>query len=152
MLAMPLSDENKVLNNVTLTIGDPSGDGHSKTERFVINTNFTVVQIQKAYKAGSKKLGFNFIDECCCDYEDHVLNKNIVDKLRKNGLDDHLKKEEYILYLEDEPKEGQVVYSDTDLHSIIYCFIVSLGDPKFTYEFVQQHISNINIGGYGLFY
>lgn len=133
--------------NVTLTIGDWSDDGHGKTERFVINTNLTVDQIQQAYKAGSKKLGFNFVDECCHDYEDNILNKNIVDKLMANGLDDHLKKEQYTLYLENEE-----AHSNTKLHSIIYCFIVSLGNPKFTYEFLEQKVSNINIDGYGLFY
>lgn len=145
---------NKKLTHVTsLMIGDWSGDGHSKTITTVIRSNLDSEQIGEAYEKGSKKLGFNFIEEVAADYEDSSLDLDKLKALIDAGLniketfayDYEIKEVEKVL--KDEDPEGYHLW--TESYRSIFLFIVKLGDKDFKYEISQGN--QITIGGYGLF-
>jgi hypothetical protein len=144
---------NKLTNVTTLVAGDWSGDGHSRTDTTVIRSNLTSEQIGEAYEAGSKKLGFNFIDEVAVDYEDNSLDLEKLQTLIAAGMN-----VEEAFKFEYEINEVKTVLKDEDPAGIhlceesftdIYFFIVKLGNEDFEYEISKGN--SINIGGYGLF-
>lgn len=143
-----------VLSHVTsLVIGDWSDDGHGKTDMTVIRSNLDSEQIGEAYEAGSKKLGFNFIEEVATDYEDSSLDLVKFKTLIDAGLSiEEAFKYDYEIKeakkaLEDEDSEGFHLW--TESYRSIFLFIVKLGNKDFKYKISQGN--QIHIGGYGLF-
>ena len=143
----------KLIYITTLVAGDWSDDGHGKTDMAVIRSNLDSEQIGEAYEAGSKKLGFNFIDEVAADYEDSSIDLEKLKALVDAGMSiKETFKYEYDIkevekVLADEDPEGYHLWAET--YRDIYLFIVKLGNDDFRYEFSQGN--TINIGGYGLF-
>lgn len=137
---------NKLPFAITLLLGDPSGDGHGKSETIVINSNIDANDIKVAYKKASKELGFDLVNNVCSDYEDNFVPKDIFDILVKNGM-------EYDLF---DYEKNQLEAADTRGVSIsyneylnIYFFIVFFGNKDFEYEITNHPV--IDIGGYGLY-
>ena len=142
---------NELTNIISLVIGDWSGDGHSQSNTIVIKSNLDKKAIEKAYKKGTKKLGFDFIKDIAADYADQNLSKERLDVLLKHGLktkdldlDFDLKRKEY--------EEGPGVNIWHDDYVEIYLFIVKLGNEEFKYELLEGDVNpTIHIGGYGLY-
>lgn len=131
---------------IILLLGDPSGDGHGKSDTIVFNSNLNKEGVQDAYKKASKELGFDLISDVCESYEDNYLPKNIFDILIKNGMKYDLseyEKEE----LEKTDTSGLSIYTDKYLN--VYFFIIKFGNKDFEYEITNYPV--IDIGGYGLY-
>ena len=127
----------KVIN---LVMGDWSSDGHGKTETVSIKSNLDKEEIKAAYKAGTKILGFDFINEVCADYGcHHRLPQENFETLVKHGM----RRDNWDMY------DENTISMWTDSFSEIYLFIVKLGNPEFEYKTVKA--ATIDIGGYGLF-
>lgn len=107
-------------NIITLVLGDPSGDGHGQSESINIASNFNANEITNAYKLGTKKLGFDFCNEVCSEYEDNLLNSRRWNKLKKLGYQNKVLEEEISL----PPKKGKV-FLWTDSFTDIYLFILN---------------------------
>lgn len=73
-------------NIVTLVMGDPSNDGHGQVGRFTYKSNYTSKQIQEAYKKSCELLGFDFINECCEEYEDGLVPERFVNVFVEKGI------------------------------------------------------------------
>lgn len=129
-------------------MGDPSGDGHGQTETINIKSSLNKKEIEKAYKAGTKKLGFDFCKDVCAEYEDSELDSEKWETLKKLGYQDQ--------DLENEVNEAKKynngdIYLWTDSFSNIYLFIVKLGNDNFKFEHLtEKENPTIDIGGYGL--
>lgn len=123
---------------VELVIGDWSGDGHEKRESVFVHVT-SKEELQDGYAAGCKILGFDFIKECCEEYEDNHIAEEYLEKLREHGL------------LEGETTEDWDEFGvDYDQWADIYLGIVKLGNPNFH---IKKHtMETLRIGGYGLFY
>lgn len=133
------------LNVIKLVVGDWSYDGHNMTREYIIETQFTTKEVMAAYKAGSKKLKFNFIDTCCTDYEDNQLQKPHIKKLIAAGID-------MSPFLGEPDENGEYEGGmEPESHAELYLEIVKLGAPDFTYKRVANDDNTILIGGYGLF-
>ena len=67
---------------IELTLGDPSGDGHEKTEKFLIFSNKTKSEIQDGYK---KSIDITNIDlsKICNNYDDNVISDHNFIKLKE---------------------------------------------------------------------
>jgi len=145
-------------NTISLVLGDPSDDGHGKTDTFVIKSNLDQKDIEAAYKKGSEKLGFNLINEVCEEYEDSLLPKDKIDILVKNGftIDNLMSSSDYDREdaeeaFEDDESSGFNINSEYFANT--YLFIVKLGNKDFQYEMLKGKLNpTIDIGGYGLFY
>lgn len=134
------------MNTINLIIGDESNDGHGKTSTYSIATPGTIDDFNVAYNKACNILGFNFITDCCNDYEDNLIDFDIAEKLKNSGID-------LDLYLEKWPglektEDGYGVW--TDDYVLLYIEIVKLGG--YTEPITIINNNEISIGGYGLFY
>jgi hypothetical protein len=128
-------------HRINLILGDPSGDGHGKSQTVVINSSLSKHELLAPYQAGTKLVGFDFINEVCKEYEDCRLEREYKTKLLELGFFD---------FYEDGLEED-TCYLDQELFVQIFLFICKLGDTLFEYQIVESN-SYINIGGYGLFH
>lgn len=132
-----------LLHVTNLTMGDWSYDGHNQTSVKTIVSNLSTKQIEEAYKAGTKIVGFDLTKDVARDYEDTELPSEFADMLRKHGFDVDSEIEKHV-----DEENGFILWIDT--FPKIFFFIVKLGNPDFRYAEAEQK-QNINIGGYGLF-
>lgn len=136
-------------HNINLIVGDWSGDGHEKTEIIEIKCNLPLEELQMAYKKGSKKVGFDFINIVATDYEDSILHSKEWKKLEKLGCKIKL----VLCHGTDKQNPDYDLDYDGSSYVEILLFICSLGHPDLKYKFVEKDWTNQwTIGGYGLFY
>lgn len=120
-------------HQIELVIGDPGGDGHEKTRRYMINSTLDSTALWKAYKAGVKLLGFDFINTVATEYEERDISSDQVAKLIAAGY-------------KIDPETDNVWRDD---FVDIFLFIARLGNHEFQSEKAKSE--SMDIGGYGLF-
>lgn len=106
---------------IHLITGDESGDGHDQREYVLIESNFTADKISIAYTKGCEVIGFDFIKECCSDFEDNELSSEHFQKLAKYINKDFL----------------EIDWMTTDYFAQIYLQICELGNPEFEYSIIE---------------
>ncbi len=129
-------------NLLELVVGDWSGDGHNKTEKFMICSSLTRPELSKGYADATKKLGFDFSEEIGDAYEDHAFPKDKIELLRNAGVVFTLEDEEY-------GEEDYVTIYPDDFAGV-WLAIVKFGNNSFDHSLLKTEQS-IHIGGYGLF-
>jgi hypothetical protein len=135
------------LNHVVeLVLGDWSGDGHKQSDKISIKSNLTDKEILKAYKAGSKKVGFDLINEVCSEYEDNRVSVEKVKALAEAGITNKM----LCVDVNDEDDEDTTWSMWTDSYTELFLLIVKLGNKDFKYEYANS--PSIDIGGYGLYF
>lgn len=135
---------------INLVLGDWSGDGHSKTETVTILSNLEKKDVAKAYKKGTKKVGFNLTEEVCAEYEDNNISREQVEKLAELGIPKDAYLDSYDLEQDEEDSEdGFSLW--TNGFAELWLRIAQLGNPDFKYEVTTHDSPNINIGGYGMY-
>ena len=125
-----------------LMVGDHSNDGHGEHDSYRISCNLDAVQLQKAYKKGTKILGFS-IEKLCesanqCDVKVKHLRRMI-----ELGLP------EWEFPEEDEDDSKVEIYPESYVD--LWLFTAKLGDTSLEYE-QQARLLSLPIGGYGLYY
>ena len=128
---------------IKLVVGDWSDDGHGKTEEFVIESNLTVKQVEKAYAKGAKKLGVDLKREVAVDFDTPVISKATL--LKFYG------QEKKIPDFYDLSEDSKNLFIDPLAYTELYLLTIKAGEPKFKYKFVDDRDNVVNIGGYGLF-
>lgn len=132
-----------------LVLGDWSDDGHGKHDKILLESNVSVKDTQKAYKASCKMTGISFnhnedftetnrdweeVDKyrIACEYEDDRLSKFVFDILAKYGLTKEMLKEwDVDGYSEDGDEEGGFgLYVETYIQ--LWIWFVKLSLPKDT--------------------
>jgi hypothetical protein len=120
---------------ITLVIGDWSGDGHEMTQRIAYVTNRPRGAIEKAYRMGTKEIGFDLSEECKA-YQNDLLEVSRAKTLNDAGW-------------KWKDQVGSALFSMTpEMFADAWMFIAKLGDSNLCYELIKP--STINIGGYGL--
>lgn len=129
---------------INLVVGDWSGDGHNKTEQSTIKCNIEKKELEKAYKKGTKKIGFDLTQEVCEEYEDMSMPITIAEKLKAAGIDP-------LEYAEQEEGREDMSFSYDWIAFIkLWLRIAKLGNPNLEYDMSSSDNQNINVGGYGL--
>lgn len=128
---------------INLTAGDESQDGHEKTETITVSCNLTKAQLEKAYRAGTKKLGFDLSADVAREYEDSSVSEGFVKKLRAAGIDP-------TEFLEQDDGDWSFGYSATSFIEL-WLRIATLGNPSLVFEHMSETSPSIFVGGYGLF-
>lgn len=128
------------MTTLEIVMGDWSNDGHGRTEKVVISTDFTREEVEKAFKAGVEKTGFD-ITTHCEDYEDGSVPNALYDYFDKAGV-------EYGNIREDNESTQGIGYDD---FVKIWFKTCEIGNPDFKYTQVSHYENEIRIGGYGLF-
>lgn len=80
------------MHKYNLTIGDTVGEGHDKTQTFVVTTNLSASEIARAYKEFVKmyKIGFHDqkgIHSLFTEHEDRAITSERKKLLAKAGID-----------------------------------------------------------------
>lgn len=130
-----------------IEIGDWSGDGHAQSEIFVIECNYSLEEVEKAYENSVKLVGIDIIEEVAEDYEDNTLTRIQIDKLSK-----YLNLE-YIVGTCD-PKYNtykNIKNLNTDSYLNLVIEFIKLSLPFLEYNIINDGLSIFHIGGYGLF-
>lgn len=69
-MTQPSPSERQKMNKMYLVIGDWSSDGHSKSEKILVEVNYNVKTVQDAYKKSCKLTGISF------NHNDDFTGKN----------------------------------------------------------------------------
>ena len=131
----------KVGQIISLEMGDSGGDGHAKTETFLVCSNLNQVAMKKAYQAGTKILGFDFSDEVAAQYDAAPLSKEHIKILTKNKIQIDTTGEAELT--------GPITLYPVHFASI-WLQILKLGNEKFQYGEIKIN-NSLSIGGYALF-
>jgi len=136
-----------------IPVGDPSGDGHSQCEYFIIESNKSQEEIKEAYNKSCELTGLVFTEN-----KDIVVNGEKLDwqhpeyKNRKICVDfesyeaSNLAKEILKNYNIDGDVDG------TDGLLDIFLEFIKLSLPNFEYKLIEDNIPILNLPiGYGLF-
>lgn len=124
-------------HTIVFRAGDSSGDGHEKHRDWTVCSNLSKAEINDAYLAAVKKLGFDPTDNFD-EYEANRLPSDQADELIENGF-------EFV----DRYEDGTVYFYPRALFDL-FLFMVKLGNPEFLFEEVKVDV--VHIGGYGLFH
>lgn len=141
-----------------ITLGDPSDDGHGKTETYIIQSNRPLEEVRKAYSLACRISGIKFHNEICADYEDHSLSKDQIEKFENIGIN--------VIGLMFGNSEYDPDYEDSgwlemDTYvELLLCFItlytselklIIVSDELEDFEFYDDKYGYISHFGYGLF-
>lgn len=135
-----------------LPIGDWSGDGHDKCEWFVIESNKTFEDVEKAFKAAKKKHKNVNPEKICNEYEESTMAPETWTKLKEMGF-----RFSYMETLEDiegyETCEYDAYMMQPDMMVEIVLWFIGLGDPELKLSVVsEEDMPTFRQGfGYGLF-
>jgi len=127
---------------IKINYGDCSGNGHRIADSSLIRSNKTIADLNKAYQKGSNIIGFDFKDTVAREYEDNDLPYEEAKILQDFDFD--------LTVLDSYNEDLDDITLMWEEYLDLYLQICQLGDPDFLYEYTR--ISEIDIGGYGLFW
>lgn len=132
------------MTQVTLMLGDVSGDGHDKTYTYTVEVNCSRADLLAAHEAGCKKLNVDFAD-LCSEYEDSTCPSEYIEALKPYDSDRLLQNA-----IANQPiTEDQEYYLWYDSFTIMFMLLAQAGNPELVWKFVET--DRLDIGGYGLF-
>lgn len=136
---------------IRLIVGDWSDDGHGKTDVIRIKSNLSQKKLAKAYDKGTKKVGYNFMNEVAAEYEDGTISHNQYTRLKELGFDKYEIETSFWYDKKDKTPLDKRTYSiSPSEYADLLLFICKLGDKSFEYEEVEDDSDSWTIGGYGL--
>lgn len=139
--------------NIVFTLGDRWADGHGGYETFHMRSNYAPGAIKIAYIQASKLLGFDFIKECCSEYEECyikpeyakvLVDKDIINKEHINKNSNYIPVGAYWVGESD---------SATDEFVDIFIKIIRLINPNFILEernLQEESLDILEGSGYGI--
>lgn len=138
-------------HTITLVLGDWSKDGHNISHNEYIKSNFSIEEIEKAYKIGAVRLNVDLTEDIAAGYDENSLPFEELKKFIDAGF-----LEKYDGFSKDDLKsiknKTDIEYLDSDLFIELYLFTILCGNDKFKYKILNaSENTSINIGGYGLF-
>ena len=154
-------------NIIKLVLGDCSGDGYEKTEAIIIKSSHAEDDLNKFYKRGVKKIGFDLAKDVCTEYEDNSISAKHIAMLKAAGYKTEIETNNNsddpdwdCEVCECNPCEcvGEEKLENNNSGSLysqdyfdVYLFFLEVGSGgTFKYEEVPDNTSRIDIGGYGL--
>lgn len=129
--------------NICFELGDKSHDGHERSEKFHITSNYSAKEITDFLNEFEKKTGIDICKECE-DYEDNTFSKETTKKLLEFGIIDS----EYV-----EDDDCYYVDGTDDFINIIEnCLKYVVKDFEWHYRNLKEEkLYKLDGVGYGLF-
>ena len=130
--------------NICFELGDESHDGHERSEKFHMTSNYSAKEITKFLNEFEKKTGVDICKECE-DYEDNTFSKETTKKLLELGIID-------LEYVEDD--DCYYVDGTDDFINIIEnCLKYVVKDFEWHYRNLKEEkLYKLDGVGYGLFW
>lgn len=138
--------------NIGFTLGDPSNDGHGMVSEYHIEASHSPKSIEIAYKMATEKLGWNYLETICSEYEDCTIDSEQIDDINeKLGLDIKLILPDW--RIRDLVENGSCYIDKDDFLEIFFEIITSeIPDFEWRYRELKEYTLGILDGaGYGLF-
>jgi len=160
--------EKPLTHKIKIEIGDWSNDGHGHFETYVFDSNYSVEDIQTAYKESCKKVGVQFNHNTsyietkyegynnpyhiCTNYEDASITEEASDLLLKYDID----------VAEYSTEHDEILFDADSILNLILDFIkISISDLELMEGSFRRselcHMPTVNSGdlnhhfGYGVF-
>ena len=113
-----------------IDIGDWSNDGHGKCESKLIESNLTNEEAREAYFKAKEKLGKAYPEIVCQEYEDYLVDAEMLKELRAHGFE-----------FKDCDGEGEgdeeVVYPYVEGMLQLTLWFIQQGNPDFKYKIIN---------------
>lgn len=119
---------------INLVVGDYSNDGHEKRETITIRSNKEADETKYAFDQENESVQ---LEQYCSDYEDHKFPSSLIRKYVSPEL-----------YTIDPTEEFVEIWPET--FAEVWMGMARAGDPELVLS--VEHVPEIYIGGYGLFY
>lgn len=133
---------------ISVEIGDTSRDGHGLFDPYILECNYSAEDIKQAYYKATDLLGFDFIKECCHDYQDYIISPKYTSILVDKGI---INKEDLIEETEGRWVKGGYEVQETQEFLYIYLDIVKLVLTDLDYNNFNSEYLDLDNAGYGLF-
>jgi hypothetical protein len=124
------------MNKFFIGIGDTLNNNNGRYDKFLVESNKSIDEIQKAYRLGTKILGIDFIT---LFERNAYIQQETLEPLFKAGY----KKNKLNI-------EDKYIYFTTDMYLDVFEFIVKLGHPEITITLIDN-FDQLSIGGSGLY-
>lgn len=131
-------------HRICLTVGDWSRDGHEQSDDIYILSSLDKDSLAGAYKKGVETIGFDLEKELN-EYEEGVISSDKLRLLSKHGLLEDWGFDEENL------SEDWELYHEIDTYAELWLRIAKVGDPQLEFEYVNDNIPTLHIGGYGIY-
>ena len=139
--------------NIGFTLGDPSADGHGHSVDYHMVSNYSVLEIDRAYTNTTKILGFNLVKDVGDEFEgDYWVPEDFTAKLLELGIIE----ESDIEHEETEYGPPVGTYRlDLDSFVDLYFRIARYSLPDLEWDdrdLLEEQIYDLNGAAYGLAY
>ena len=118
-----------------LTIGDWSGDGHGKSEDFVVSSNAPVEKVREAHYKIEDTTGVD-IENICSDYGEDEIDEETVEVLKDMGFQ-----------FRNSTGMGDGIVNVTEMAQL-WIFLLQKADPTLELELVQDDIPRLQFYGF----
>lgn len=105
-----------------MTIGDWSGDGHEKTEDFLVESNKDIQDVREAHFRIRETTGID-IEKICSHYGEQTIPESTAEKLERLGLT--LK------------NGGRIIDSPEEMANL-WIFLLQKADPELTLRLIPE--------------
>lgn len=122
------------MNKFNMAIGDWSGDGHGKNEKFLISSNVPVGFVRDAHFSIEEETGIN-IEKICNTYLDNTVDADTVKKLNDLGF--------YFEHQEDE----EMSVAPLEMAKL-WIFLLEKADPNLKLEILNENIPDLHFYGF----
>lgn len=152
-----------------MVMGDPSNDGHGRTETIRIDHNLVSNgTLANAFRAGEKILGIKYESKVAADYEENwipedelevLIEHKILERRTTDLKGNPMGAPHWALVNQKAPIKADWAYEydghvhiNEELYAAIWLEIARLGEPTLEYTVPKRaYDDKLDIGGYGLF-
>lgn len=121
-----------------LVIGDWSGDGHSRSESYLVRSNYPVEQVREAHFLIKEKTGID-IERICSEYQDSDIDKNVITKLLSLGFQFEYDDVE-------SPTQNDILFGAKEMAKL-WVFLLQKADPNLSLEIIDFDIPTLHFWG-----
>ena len=118
-----------------LAIGDWSGDGHGRSEDFLVSSNAPVERAREAHYNIKDATGVD-IENICSEYGEDEIDEETVDVLKKMGFQ-----------FENSTGMGDGIVNVSEM-ARLWIFLLQKADPALELEMVQDDIPRLQFYGF----
>ena len=135
-----------------ITIGDWSGDGHSRNKVYLTTTALTIQDVREAHFKMKSVFGFS-IENICSEYEEYKMSECEVEDLLDHKLISDEQAVQFQSYVETDQMAELWVKMLNHVNPELNCELAEAGEKIpdlhfYGYDDKKRHISFV---GYGLF-
>lgn len=128
-------NEKKDMHQFRLTIGDWSGDGHGRSEDFLVISNVPVERVREAHYKIRDATGID-IESICSEYEEDEIDEETVVALKEMGFE-----------FENSTGMGDGIVNVPEM-ARLWVFLLQKADPTLELSMIEDEIPRLQFYGF----